>query len=324
VKISRRDFLKYCGVSAAVLGISTTELGQLEEALANPNAPTVIWLQGSGCTGCSVSFLNRISTSAPKSAADILVNFINLQFHAQLMSVAGESAVSIVEDVYNNDNYILVVEGGVPTAFGGATCWAWSYNGVDVTFQSAVKDLAARALKVVCIGTCASWGGIAAAAPNPTGVKGVKAATGKTTINVAGCPPHPDWITWAIVQLLINNTVTLDSYGRPKALYGKTVHDLCPRKETDETNKFGVDKRCLKELGCRGPETRANCPTQLWNNRSNWCVDANAPCLGCTEPTFPGTKPFYTHGDSGGDSVSSRSGSSENSYQSDDFDGSDD
>jgi hydrogenase small subunit len=297
MQISRRDFLKYCGVSAGALGLSVTELGRLEEALANPNAPTVIWLQGSACTGCSVSFLNRISNSSPQTAADVLINSINLVYHPNLMALAGQSAVALVEQAYRAGNYILAVEGGIPTAFGGRACWAWTYNGVDVTLETAVRDLASRAARILCIGTCAAWGGIPAAPPNPTGVKGVQALTGKATINIAGCPTHPDWIVWAVVQLLLGQNIPVDSYGRPRAIFNRTVHDLCPRKEREEAKTFGVEGLCLEELGCRGPETRGNCPIQLWNGGVNWCIGANAPCLGCTEPNFPGTRPFYSHDD---------------------------
>lgn len=292
MNISRRDFLKYCGVSAAALGLTATELGQLEEALANPNAPTVIWLQGAACTGCSVTFLNRISTTDPKTAADVLINSINLTYHPNLMSLAGQDAVDMARQAYEKGGYVLVVEGGIPTAFGGATCFAWTYNDVDVPFQKAITDLASRASRIVCVGTCAAWGGIPAAPPNPTGIKGVKALTGKTTINIAGCPPHPDWIVWAIVQILLGRKVTLDSVGRPTSLYGQKLHERCPRKGAGETESYGRDGRCLKELGCRGPRTKCNCQSVLWNNRVNWCVDANAPCIGCTEYSFPGTNSF--------------------------------
>lgn len=292
MKVSRRDFLKFLGASAATLGLSATDLGRLQKVLANPASPSVIWLQGAGCTGCSESFLNRISSAAsePKTAADVLINSINLMYHPNLMALAGEDAVDQAEAAYNKGGYVLAVEGGIPTAFGGNTCWAWSVGGKEVTFQEVVTTLAGRAAAILCIGTCASWGGIPAAPPNPTGVKGVKAATGKNTINIAGCPPHPDWIVWAVVQILLGKSISLDRYGRPKFLFGSTVHDRCPREDRDEAHTFGVDNRCLEELGCRGPHTRGNCPTQLWNNRTNWCVDANAPCIGCTEPQFPFTQ----------------------------------
>jgi hydrogenase small subunit len=129
---------------------------------------------------------------------------------------------------------------------------------------------------------------MSAAAPNPTGVKGVKAATGKNTVNIAGCPPHPDWIVWGVAKAIAGTVGTLDSSGRPRALFGRTVHDQCPREERGEASAYGQDNRCLKKLGCYGPVTRANCATDRWNNRTNWCVDANVQCIGCTEPSFPG------------------------------------
>ena len=298
MRISRRDFLKFCGVSAAALGLTATDLVNLEKALADPNGPTVIWLQGASCTGCSVSFLNRISSSAPKTAGDALINSVNLVYHPNLMALAGDSAVRAISSAYSKGGYVLVVEGGVPTKFGGNTCWPWSDNGEDVTFQQAVSDLAGRAAAVVCVGTCASWGGIPAAPPNPTGVMGVKAATGVTTINIPGCPTHPDWVMWAVVQLLLGNSVSLDSYGRPKTLFRRTVHDQCPRRDDDDDEHGGgsgrvQDGECLRPKGCVGPETVADCPRTLWNGGTAWCIENNAICIGCTRPTFPGTEPFY-------------------------------
>lgn len=293
MEISRRDFLKLVGVSAAALGLTMAELGDLEKVLANPSAPTVLWLQGSGCTGCSVSFLNRISTTAPKTAGDVLLTSVNLAYHPNLMSASGQQAVSALQAVYNAGNYILLIEGGVPTAFAGNSCIAWTYNGIDVTFQDAVKSLAARAAKVVCIGTCASFGGMSAAPPNPTGVKSVSAVTGKATVNIAGCPPHPDWITWAIVQLLLGNTIALDSNGRPTTIYGRTVHSNCPRRDSDDgTPGPGHDGVCMEEIGCRGPSTYGNCPSVKFNNGASWCIDSNSPCEGCTSPTFPSATKF--------------------------------
>jgi hydrogenase small subunit len=296
MNVSRRDFLKFCGLSAAAVGLSTSELGLLEKALASPSGPSVIWLQGSGCTGCSESFLNRISTTAPTTAADVLINNINLVYHPNLMSLAGQDAVAQAEAAYNTGGYLLAVEGGIPTAFGGRACYAWTYNEQEVTFESAVRTLADKAAGILCIGTCAAWGGIPAAPPNPTGVMGVKELTGKNTINIPGCPTHPDWIVWAVVQLLTNKPIALDSFGRPTQFFSATVHDLCPRNGGTKATKIGVDNTCLMDLGCRGPATMANCPQQKWNNQVNWCVDANAPCIGCTEPGFPGTNPFYAPG----------------------------
>lgn len=296
MQISRRSFLQYCTTASASLGLGAAELLCVQEALANPAAPSVIWLQGSGCTGCTISFLNYVSATAPQSAADVLITNINLLYHPNLSAGAGDSITAIMREAVTKGNFILIVEGGVPTAFGGHACAPWSDGGVDVTFLDAVKMLAARATKIICVGNCASFGGISASGGNPTGVKSVTAATGKTTVNIAGCPPHPNWIVWAVVQLLQAKSIATDSWGRPKYLYSKKVHDQCPLRETDETKYFGRAGHCLKELGCRGPETYADCPTGKWNNGVSWCVGASAPCIGCTSASFPGTEALFHQG----------------------------
>lgn len=288
--ISRRQFLELFRNSAAALGVGAVNLSVLEKALAQPGGPTVIWLQGSACTGCSVSLLNRISSTSPSTTADVLINIINLRYHPNLMAAAGKSAAAIAEEIAGGSGHILAVEGGVPTAFGGAACWAWTRaDGTDVTFQQAVTMLAANAAQILCIGTCAAWGGIPAALPNPTGVRSVREVTGRPTLNIAGCPTHPDWIVWAIGQLVSGAPISVDSYGRPAALFGKTVHELCPRREREEASTYGQDYLCLEELGCKGPSTKGNCPITLWNGGANWCCDSNTLCIGCTDPAFPFT-----------------------------------
>ena len=292
MSITRRGFFGYCVGSAAVLGLSHFDLFKLRGALANPSAPKVIWLQGAGCTGCSISFLNRIAAAAPTTAAAVLSDSIDLIYHPTLMAAAGETASAVAAQAAGSGGFILVVEGGVPTAFGGAACWAWSRAGSDVTFQQAVVELANQATRVLAVGTCAAFGGIAAAGANPAGVRSVAAATGKNTLNIAGCPAHPDSIVWAIAQLLAGNSPAVDSSGRPQELYGTSLHAGCPRNGPTMAATFGVDGQCLMGRGCRGPATYAPCASQKWNDRNNWCVDANSPCLGCTESTFP-SRDFY-------------------------------
>ena len=116
--------------------------------------------------------------------------------------------------------------------------------------------------------------------------------TGKTIINVAGCPPHPDWIVGTIASLIGGTVPELDDNKRPKTYYVE-MHDKCPYKE-DPYKSY-----CLQESGCKGPVTRANCHTLRWNNTTpgakgvNWCMGSRSPCQGCTQPNFPdGMLPF--------------------------------
>ena len=299
MQLKRRQFLKYCLGSAAALSLPVNVIGKLEKALAgDASMPTVVWLTGANCTGCTISLANRIGSSGPADVADLLVNYIDLAFHPNLMGAAGDLAVQQLEAATATDgSYILAVEGGIPTAFGGHACMLYHSNGREVTAMEAVQDLASRALVTLSIGTCASFGGIPAAGPNPTGVVSVKELTGLSTINIPGCPSHPDWIVWTVAQLLAGEPIDLDSDGRPATLFSgsqNNVHRNCPRRSREEAHTFGIAGQCLEDLGCRGPQTQADCPTRQWNNGTNWCVGANAICLGCTENGFPDAfSPFY-------------------------------
>ncbi|MCF8062066.1 MAG: twin-arginine translocation signal domain-containing protein, partial [Deltaproteobacteria bacterium] len=193
--VTRRDFLKYCIGSAAALGLDLSVVGRLQKALAADGAdlPTVLWLNGANCTGCTVSLANRVGSDAPTDVADLLVNTISLAFHPNLMGAAGELAVSVLHQARENP-YILAVDGGIPTAFDGHTCILWSEEGREVTALEAVQTLAPDALAPLCIGTCPSFGGIPGGSPNPTGIRSVSEASGVSAIHIPGCPAHPDWV----------------------------------------------------------------------------------------------------------------------------------
>ncbi len=302
--IGRRDFLKYCIGSAAVLGLDLTVVGRLQKALAGAH-PTVVWLNGANCTGCTVSLANRISSEGPTDVADLLINYIDLAFHPNLMGASGDLAVQTLRNATDGSGFILAVDGGIPTAFDGHTCMLWTENGREITAKEAVLDLAPRAIATLCIGTCASFGGIPAGNPNPTGIKSVRELTGVKTINIPGCPTHPDWIVWTVAQLLAGVTLSLDRDGRPATLFSgesRNIHQRCPRREREEADTFGQEGQCLKELGCKGPHTQGDCPTRLWNGGTNWCVGANSICLGCTEAGFPDQfSPFYKYEGAGGE-----------------------
>lgn len=208
-----------------MLGLGPGEFLTLRDALADPTAPSVIWLHGSSCTGCSVSLLNRISDriGEPATITNVLTDAINLVYHPTIMALAGEGAGAALQQVYERGNYVLVLEGGVPLAFDGHCCIAYSFNGEEVTYKDAVLKHAARASHVVSAGPCSSFGGIPRAGQNPTQVVSVSELLGQPTINISGCPANPDWVVWAIVQILLDNQVTLDADNRPVDLYATDV-----------------------------------------------------------------------------------------------------
>lgn len=278
------------------MSLPLSVIGKLDAALAAGDAvlPKVIWLNGANCTGCTVSLANLFADNGPTDIADLLINSIDLMFHPTLMGAAGDLAVQQLKDTASG-NYILAIDGGIPTAFNGHTCILWTDQGTEVTAMEAVRMLAPGAAAVLSIGTCASYGGMAAASPNPTGIVSVDELTGLSTVNIPGCPTHPDWIVWTLAHLLAGEIPPMDSYKRPIDLYGQEVHRNCPRRGREETEVFGTSNRCLEDLGCKGPQTKSDCPSRKWNNGTNWCIGAESICIGCTEPNFPDRfSPFYT------------------------------
>jgi hydrogenase small subunit len=223
------------------------------------------------------------------------------------MAGAGETVLEVLKESSSEKkgNYILVVEGAIPTAKGGSYGTLGERNNKPVSMLSRLESLAANASAVIALGTCAAFGGIPAASPNPTQCIGVAEALNSRNIavpviNIPGCPPHPDWFMGTVASILLSglpHPEDLDEYSRPKAFYGQTIHENCPRRAYYDEGKFAKklgDPGCLYELGCKGPVTYADCPLRLWNNGVNWCIGNGSPCLGCTEPGFPDiVSPFY-------------------------------
>ena len=263
----------------------------------------VVWLQASTCSGCSVSALNA---SAPR-ITDLLLSevipgrHLNLRFHATVMAGVGEPVVEILDRIPKEEPgaYFLVVEGSIPTAEGGI------YGTLgEIPMVGRILSLAKSAQAILALGTCAAFGGMFAAAPNPGGCVSVGELLAQEKIdvpliNIPGCPPHPDWFIGTVAKVLAGGltAVDLDDLGRPTRFFGQLIHENCPRRAYFDEGKFAEhlsDEGCLYELGCKGTLTHADCPLRRWNNGTNWAIGSGAPCNGCTEPEFPDLiSPFY-------------------------------
>ena len=240
----------------------------------------------------------------PPPIADVLLKVISLQYHPTIGACEGELAMEhlyAVAEEYKG-RFSLVVEGAIPTAAEGKYCVIGEMNHKEITMVDIVKELGAMAGSVLAIGTCATYGGIPAAKGNVTGATGVmdffKTQGIKTpVVNIPGCPSHPDWIVGTIVHLLEKGIPELDDVGRPTLFFGENIHDNCPRlplyEEGEMSATLSDPKGCRMDLGCKGPDTYADCYKRKWNSGLNWCVD-NSVCIGCVEPGFPdGSSPFY-------------------------------
>jgi hydrogenase small subunit len=127
---------------------------------------------------------------------------------------------------------------------------------------------------------------------------GVKQALGSMSakyLALPGCPVNGDNLAAALVSYLaLGQWPATDGLGRPMFAYGSRIHSRCERRKFYEAEQFARSFGdpghqagwCLKELGCQGPETQGNCPTQKFNSGTSWPVASGAPCIGCTTSGF--------------------------------------
>ena len=293
MKISRRDFLKWSVVAGVALNIDF-DLANVNTVLAAETDPPIIWIQGAGCSGCTISTLN---VTTPTTIDDVLLNKISMKYNSTIMTAAGDLAMQTLDQsaTQYKDQFILVIEGAVPTGASGNYCIIGEVNGVPLTMQQAVLKYGPMAKYVVAAGTCASFGGVPASGANSTGCQSAKTIlTGKTTnpvVNLSGCPVHPSVLIQSLLDLILIGMPALDNNSRPTKYYGAAIHNTCPRKGTGnagQPGKYG----CYLSIGCKGTQTDNVCTSMFWNNGQSWCMGVNHPCIGCSNPAFP-TNPLY-------------------------------
>lgn len=298
--VSRRDFMKFCGLVSATMGLAPSFAPRIAEALASPQRPPVVWLSFAECTGCPESLFR---TSYPW-IDQLLLDIISLDYNETIMAAAGHQAEDALKATVQKHpgKFICVVDGAIPTAENGI------YGMIaGRTMLEIAKDVCPKALVNICIGTCSSYGGIPAAAPNPTGARDLESALGEAlktpVVKIPGCPPNSiNFVGTVVNYLLFDKLPDLDAKKRPLFAYGKTIHDTCPRRSHFEmgefVTQFGSKEAemgyCLYQVGCKGPETYNNCATAKWNDGTSWPVEAGHPCIGCSEPDFwDKMTPFY-------------------------------
>lgn len=295
--LTRRQFLKLCTTATIAVSASGSLFSVAAEALQRSNQ-SIIWVQGAGCSGCSSSMLNTVDPGVRQ----VLKEIVNLKYHPGLTDLQGFRFIDQQLEYAraNRNNFILVVEGAMPQNENGQYfIIGYDASGSPVTLTKYLEELGRLSKSVVALGSCASFGGLPSADPNVTGTVGLdKVLRQNKVVNIPGCPPHPDWVVGTLAHMALYGMPELDDFGRPKVFFEPLIHNNCPRRQFFDNSVFATkfgETGCLLELGCKGPLCHGDCSTRLWNNGTSWCVQAGAPCIGCTEPSFPNlTLPFYT------------------------------
>jgi len=245
----------------------------------------LIWLEACGCSGNIISLLN----ADDPDVIYFLEEMVNLTYNNSLMGNEGTIAFEKFLETLETD-YILVVEGAVSLKSGGLYNVIARYEGELITGMQAIKMASEKAKYILSVGSCASYGGPSSAKPNLANCISVFDFLNQEVIRIPGCPSHPQWVIGTIAHLLTWGMPTLDIENRPIIFYGMTIHDLCPRRSYFDQGIFAEklgDKECMFQLGCKGPNTKTDCPIRRWNSTLNWPVGNNTPCIGCAANGFP-------------------------------------
>src|SRR5512137_40113 len=295
--VSRRDFMKFCSAMSAALALPASFAPKIAQALDEVKRPTLVWLEYQSCTGDTEALLR----ASNPTVAEIVLDILSIDYAETIMAAAGHRAEANRDNVQKEEKgkYIAVVEGSIPLKDDGIYCCIGGRTAVD-----RAREVCGGAFATIAVGTCASYGGIPAAAPNPTGAVGVSTAVpSATVINLPGCPLNADNLTATIVHfLLFKKLPATDGFGRPLFAYGKRIHDNCERRPHFDAGQYVEEwgdlahRRgyCLYKMGCKGPETFHNCPSQRYNEKTSWPVAAGHGCAGCSQPMFwDAMTPFY-------------------------------
>lgn len=287
--LDRRSFLRFCGLVAAGLALPQVPYAQeIAHALETAPRVPVLWLNGQDCNG-NIEALIRTDKPTP---TELLLDHLSVNYVELLMAGSGEAAEKAKAETIAAGGYVLVVEGSIPTGAGGAYCTVGGHAFTDV-----VREAAANALAVLSVGTCASWGGLPAAAGGATGAQDVTEflAGTKRVIRLPGCPVNPFNVVNTIVHYITwGRWPDTNDQGLPYFAYGDKIHATCPRLPHFREGRFvqawgdeGHRKGwCLRRMGCRGPQTYVNCETQRFNGGTSFPIASGAPCFGCVNEGF--------------------------------------
>lgn len=297
--VSRRDFLKFCTIMAAGMGLPLGMGAEIAQAITNPRRPSVIWLSAQECTGCTESLLR----STHPTLEHLILDLISLDYHETLTTPSGNLAEAArhkaIEE--NKGKFVFVIDGSIPVKDGGIYCKIGGKTALDI-----LKETAPLAGAIIAIGSCASWGGVPSADPNPTGATPVhQIIKDKPVVNIPGCPPSPyNFLSTVLYYLTLKKLPDLDQLGRPKFAYGRLIHENCERRPHFDAGRFAIEfgddnhrkGYCLYKLGCKGPETFNNCPSILYGDvgSGSWPVGTGHPCFGCSEKGIGFNMPIHS------------------------------
>jgi [NiFe] hydrogenase small subunit len=222
--VSRRDFMKYCTALTATMGLSSSFVPKVAEVFALPaQRPPVIWLHFGECTGCSESLLR----SQYPYIDELVLEVLSVEYHETIMAAAGHQAEEHLHACREKVRRQVHLRGrGCDRHQFRRRLW----QGGRPTFLEIAKEVVPKAAATIChIGSCANFGGVPAAAPNPGGYKGCRRSHWHQDPQHRRLSAQPHQPGGHRGQLSpAGQAARAGRPGRPLFAYGKTIHDSVP------------------------------------------------------------------------------------------------
>jgi Ni,Fe-hydrogenase I small subunit len=244
---------------------------QLRAISSRDKEATLLWIECGSCNGESMAILGA---EGPGKTGDNLSDFltgeqVRLLWHPSLSETTPKEAAEIIDRILAGEEEltILCVEGSIINGPHGTGMYD-TFDGRPK--RDIIRELCAQAEYVIAMGACAAFGGIPAAAPNPTEscglqftneqpggllVPGWRSKAGLPAINISGCPADAKTMIKTMSMTLGGAPLELDKFNRP-ATVGPCLSD-------------GANKRC------------------------GTAEKVGYSCVGCIGAKFPLNKPLF-------------------------------
>jgi hydrogenase small subunit len=107
--VSRRDFVKFCGSVAAMLGLSEAMVPQIASAVTAASGSKLypaVWVNGGACTGCTES----MAQATNPDVATVVLDILSMNYMETIMMAQGEEASKALRDtVEKNEGKAIMI-----------------------------------------------------------------------------------------------------------------------------------------------------------------------------------------------------------------------
>jgi uptake hydrogenase small subunit len=226
-------------------------------------SPTLLWMACGACSGESMAILGAEGRG---KRGDTLPDFlaehdVGLLWHPSLSLESPRQAAAVMERIVAGEQplTLLCVEGSIIHGPGNSGRYDL-FEGRPK--RDIVAELCERAEYVLAMGSCAAFGGIPAAPPNPSESTGLqytnsrpggllspawRSRGGMPVINLSACPVDATTMIETMRTLLEGRELELDKVGRP------ATQKPC-LSDPDEKRCRTADKVGYACYGCIGPK----------------------------------------------------------------------